>query len=143
MRRAIEDVKAGRNGDSGEDSSVFGRQIREALQELAEARRSIDATRVDWSPETLHLMLESQLPDAEIIVVSNREPYSHNHAQGGIALQTPASGLVAAIEPVMRACGGVWIAHGSGSADRYLPPANHRIPVPPPSPPSTPPPVFL
>jgi len=96
MRRAIEDVKAGRNGGSGEDSSVFGRQIREALQELAEARRSIDATRVDWSPETLHLMLESQLLDAEIIVVSNREPYIHNHVQDGIALQTPASGLVAA-----------------------------------------------
>ena len=134
MRRAIEDVKAGRNGGSGEDSSVFGRQIREALQELAEARRSIDATRVDWSPETLHLMLESQLPDAEIIVVSNREPYIHNHVQDGIALQTPASGLVAAIEPVMRACGGVWIAHGSGSADRDVVDANDRIRVPPASP---------
>jgi trehalose 6-phosphate synthase len=134
MRRAIEDVKAGRNGGSGEDSSVFGRQIREALEELAEARRSIDATRVDWSPETLHLMLESQLPDTEIIVVSNREPYIHNHVQDGIALQTPASGLVAAIEPVMRACGGVWIAHGSGSADRDVVDANDRIRVPPASP---------
>src|SRR5258708_13128019 len=79
-------------------------------------------------------MLESQLPDAEIIVVSNREPYIHNHVQDGIALQTPASGLVAAIEPVMRACGGVWIAHGSGSADRDVVDANDRIRVPPASP---------
>jgi trehalose 6-phosphate synthase len=51
-----------------------------------------------------------------------------------IALQTPASGLVAAIEPVMRACGGVWIAHGSGTADRDVVDANDRIRVPPASP---------
>jgi trehalose-6-phosphate synthase len=94
----------------------------------------IDATRVNWSPETLRVTLETQLPDAEIIVVSNREPYIHNHTQDGIALQTPASGLVAAIEPVMRACGGVWIAHGSGSADRDVVDVNNRIRVPPASP---------
>jgi len=41
---------------------------------------------------------------------------------------------VAAIEPVMRACGGVWIAHGSGSADRDVVDANDRIRVPPASP---------
>jgi trehalose 6-phosphate synthase len=134
IRRAIEDVKAGRDGDSGEDITVFGRQIREALQELANARRSIDATEVEWSPETLRLMLASQLPDAEIIVVSNREPYIHNRVQDGIVLQTPASGLVAAIEPVMRACGGVWIAHGSGSADRDVVDANDHVGVPPASP---------
>jgi trehalose-6-phosphate synthase len=134
MRRTIEDVKAGRPDGTGEDYTVFGRQIRDAMQEFAAARRSVDATRIDWSPETLCLMLESQLPDAEIIVVSNREPYIHNRAQDGIALQTPASGLVAATEPVMRACGGVWIAHGSGSADRDVVDANDRIRVPPGSP---------
>jgi hypothetical protein len=57
MRRAIEDVKAGRDRAAGEDGSVFGRQFRDALQELADAMRSIDVTRVDWTPETLHLML--------------------------------------------------------------------------------------
>jgi trehalose 6-phosphate synthase len=134
MRRAIEDVKAGRNNGAEEDRTAFGREIRDALQELADARHSIDATRIDWSPETLRLMLESQLPDAEIIVVSNREPYIHNHTQDGIAVQTPASGLVSAIEPVMRACGGVWIAQGSGSADRDVVDANDRIRVPPASP---------
>jgi trehalose 6-phosphate synthase len=134
MRRAIEDVKAGRDSGTGEDSPVFGRQIRDALQELADARRSIDVTRVDWTPETLHRMLENQLPDAEIIVVSNREPYIHNHEPDGIALHTPASGLVAAIEPAMRACGGVWIAHGSGSADRDVVDAADHIRVPPDSP---------
>jgi trehalose 6-phosphate synthase len=134
IRRAIEDVKAGRDGGPEEDSTVFGREIREALQELAEARRSIDATEVEWSPETLRLMLASQLPDTEIIVVSNREPYIHNRVDDGITLQTPASGLVAAIEPVTRACGGVWIAHGSGSADRDVVDANDHVQVPPASP---------
>lgn len=132
IRRAIEDVKAGRSG--GDDSTVFGRQIRDALQELAEATRSIDATHVDWNPEALRLMLETQLPDAEIIVVSNREPYIHNRVNDKVVLQIPASGLVAAIEPVMRACGGVWIAHGSGGADRDVVDAKDRIRVPPASP---------
>jgi trehalose 6-phosphate synthase len=66
------------------------------------------------------------------MVVSNREPYIHNHGKDGeIALQIPASGLVSAMEPVMRACGGVWIAHGSGSADRDTVDRNDRVPVPP------------
>jgi trehalose 6-phosphate synthase len=135
IRRAIEDVKAGRNGGPGiEDRTVFGRQIREALEELAEERRSIDATQVLWTPETLRLMLTGQLPDAEIIVVSNREPYIHNRVKDDIVLQTPASGLVAAVEPVMRACGGVWVAHGSGSADRDVVDADDHVGVPPTSP---------
>jgi len=50
MRRAIEGRKGWTYGGSVEDSSVFGRQIREALQELAEAGAQIDATRVDWEP---------------------------------------------------------------------------------------------
>ncbi|HKD28037.1 MAG TPA: trehalose-6-phosphate synthase, partial [Xanthobacteraceae bacterium] len=82
----------------------------------------------------LRTALASQLADAEIIVVSNREPYIHNRVAEGIALQMPASGLVAAIEPVMRACGGIWIAHGSGSADRDVVDAKDCIRVPPASP---------
>jgi trehalose 6-phosphate synthase len=37
-----------------------------------------------------------------------------------IRTQQPASGLVTALEPIMLACGGVWIAHGSGNADRAV-----------------------
>ena len=135
VRRAIDDVKAGRHrGFDDPGGPVFGQQIRHMLRELNETRRSIDATQVDWGPETLRLALASQLPDTEIIVVSNREPYIHNRAGHGITLQIPASGLVAAIEPVMRACGGTWIAHGSGSADREVVDARDCIRVPPASP---------
>ncbi len=46
-------------------------------------------------------------------------------------MQRPASGLVTALEPVMRACSGTWIAHGSGSADRDTVDRNDRVAVPP------------
>src|SRR5262249_50028000 len=132
IRQAIDDVKAGRNGGLDRDHDlVFGRLVRDVLQELKETTRSIDATHADWGPDTLRLALAGQLPDAEVIVVSNREPYIHNRASDGITLQVPASGLVAALEPVMRACGGVWIAHGGGSPARDVVTAPDRIQLPP------------
>jgi trehalose-6-phosphate synthase len=66
-----------------------------------------------------------------VIVVSNREPYIHEHERDGIVVKRPASGLVTAVEPVMRACSGTWIAHGSGSADRDVVDADDRVRVPP------------
>jgi hypothetical protein len=73
---------------------------------------------VQWSPEMLKQILSSELPDSEVIVVSNREPYIHELRNGAVELHIPASGLVSALEPITRTCGGTWIAHGSGSADR-------------------------
>jgi trehalose 6-phosphate synthase len=135
IERAIEDTKSGRNGGlAHERRLVFGSQIRHLLDEFTETRRLMDAAHVDWNPETLRLALSSQLPDAQIIVVSNREPYIHNREAGEVVLQIPASGLVAAIEPVMRACGGTWIAHGSGSADRDVVDVRDHIKAPPASP---------
>jgi len=135
VRRAIDEVRAGRGpaGPPG-DNSVLGSTVHQLLRELDETRRSIDASYADWNPETLRLALANQLPGAEVIVVSNREPYIHNHGAAGIELQIPASGLVAAIEPVMRACGGTWIAHGSGTADREVVDARDCIRVPPAAP---------
>ncbi len=66
----------------------------------------------------LKQILASELPDSEVIVVSNREPYIHELRNDGVKLQIPASGLVSALEPITRTCAGTWIAHGSGSADR-------------------------
>lgn len=87
---------------------------------------------VEWSPTTLERLLVEELPGVEIMVVSNREPYVHNRTDdGGIALQLPASGLVSALEPVMRTCGGTWIAHGSGSADADTVDDKDHLPVPP------------
>ncbi len=68
------------------------------------------------------------------IVVSNREPYIHQRRGDRIEVQRPASGLVTALEPIMRACSGTWVAHGSGSADREVVDSNDRVAVPPENP---------
>jgi trehalose-6-phosphate synthase len=107
------------------------RELHHLLRELDAAKRSVDANYVEWNPDMLRHVLANELPGTQIIVVSNREPYIHNRTAAGVSVQIPASGLVAALEPVMRACGGTWIAHGSGSADRETVDARDSIRVPP------------
>jgi trehalose-6-phosphate synthase len=69
------------------------------------------------------------------VVIANREPYAHEFGEKGeVVVQQPASGLVTAIEPILRSCGGTWIAHASGSADRVRADAAGRVAVPPASP---------
>jgi trehalose 6-phosphate synthase len=110
-------------------------EIRQLLRDLDISRRTATGIRVDWSPDTLRRALESELPNVQVIVASNREPYIHNFGPNNeITLQHPASGLVTALEPVMRACGGLWIAHGSGTADRHTVDKFDRIAVPPEAP---------
>ena len=85
-----------------------------------------------WTPARLKAALGHHLRGERVVIVANREPYIHEHTeQGGVRVRHPASGLVTALEPVMRACSGVWIAHGSGSADRETADENGRIKVPP------------
>ncbi len=84
-----------------------------------------------WTQEQLLELTQEKLRDYKFIVVSNREPYMHRQAGHEIECVEPASGLAAALNPIMRACGGTWIAHGSGSADRKVVDAHDRIAVPP------------
>jgi trehalose 6-phosphate synthase len=107
------------------------RDFEKLLNTLRVERKFTEGIYVEWSPATLHQLLREELPGSQVIIVSNREPYIHNLVGGKATLQIPASGLVAALEPVMRACGGVWIAHGSGSADRETVDEKDRIAVPP------------
>jgi trehalose-6-phosphate synthase len=93
--------------------------------------QSPDDGLIQWSPDMLRQVLERELPDEELIVVSNREPYVHERVDGRIKLHVPASGLVSALEPITRTCAGTWIAHGSGTADRDVVDRNDRIAVPP------------
>jgi trehalose 6-phosphate synthase len=109
----------------------MGPDIRTLLDEVRVERKDGDGIQIQWTPETLHRLLDERLADSQVIAVSNREPYIHNRSDSGITLQIPASGLVAALEPVMRACGGIWIAHGSGSADRETVDRCDRLRVPP------------
>jgi trehalose 6-phosphate synthase len=71
-----------------------------------------------WTRERLHSLLADRLSDYRFICVGNREPYIHVKTPTGIRCTEPDSGVVSALDPVLRATGGTWIAHGSGSADR-------------------------
>ncbi|HSB53169.1 MAG TPA: trehalose-6-phosphate synthase, partial [Gemmatimonadales bacterium] len=85
-----------------------------------------------WTPQRLKQTLIRHLHGEKIVIMANREPYIHHrNSDGTIVVRHPASGLVSALEPVMRACSGTWIAHGSGSADRDVADAQGRIRVPP------------
>jgi trehalose 6-phosphate synthase len=84
-----------------------------------------------WTRERLEEIAKTRLNGAKLIVVANREPYIHQQRDGTIQVMRPAGGLTTALDPVMRACGGVWVAHGSGSADRITADAKGRLRVPP------------
>ena len=66
-----------------------------------------------------------------LILLSNREPYEHIRLGSMIEVKQPAGGLVSALDPTMRRTSGVWVAWGSGSADRETADARGRVRVPP------------
>lgn len=68
---------------------------------------------------------------AKVVIVSNREPWLHERGTGGIRVVRPASGMVTALEPIVKATKGTWVAHGSGSADRLVTDEQGRIDIPP------------
>jgi alpha,alpha-trehalose-phosphate synthase [UDP-forming] len=86
-----------------------------------------------WTAERLRVSLRDKLHTKPLFVVSNREPFMHvrNGKDKSIEMIIPASGLVTALEPVLLACNGTWVAHGSGSADREVVDRFDRLRVPP------------
>ena len=103
-----------------------------ALVERVVSERDAELDAGEWNPQRLKQTLQRHLHGERIIVVANREPYIHERAaDGSTRVVNPASGLVTALEPVMRACSGVWVGHGSGSADRETVDAHDRVRVPP------------
>jgi len=110
-------------------------RVKDALEEVEERQRAEIDYRENWTPQALQQVVANHLRTEQIIVVSNRQPYSHvADPRGAPRVQLPASGMVTALEPVMRACSGVWVAHGSGSADRDVVDRFDRIVVPPDAP---------
>ncbi len=107
------------------------RDLRLLLRDIESERGMRDEAQVNWSPDALRGILRQDLKGEEVLILSNREPYIHERREGGIIVKRPASGLVTALEPVMRACSGTWIAHGSGTADRDVVDANDHVAVPP------------
>ncbi len=90
-----------------------------------------NANASDWTAERLADHVRSRLDGNSLFVVSNREPYVHNWRDNQITVTIPASGLVSALEPVLCACNGTWVAHGSGDADTNTVDSRDRLQVPP------------
>src|SRR5215813_9918590 len=101
---------------------------RAAAEEEARLRET-NATQ--WTAERLRVSLRSKLHDKPLFVVANREPYIHMQGAKEIETIVPASGVVTALEPVLVACDGTWIAHGSGTADKLTVDAHDHLRVPP------------
>lgn len=101
---------------------------RMAAEQEARLRESAES---NWTAERLRIFVQSRLKGDHLVVVSNREPYEHRHGASRIECVVPASGLVTALEPVLRACDGTWIAQASGNADREVTDAKGRLRVPP------------
>ena len=117
--------------------SPLAREVETMAQSLIAARaaaaaeaRLRDAGEHFWTPERLAVHMRTKA-SGRIFVVSNREPYMHVREGRETTCVVPPSGLVTAIEPVLRACDGVWVASGSGNADRENVDEFDRLRVPP------------
>jgi trehalose 6-phosphate synthase len=131
----IGDIRSRRFLDDAQSTSVSMpvlSQVRQVMREIEASQRLEIDYRENWTAQALQQVVRDHLRSPQMVVVSNREPYIHNRgADGRPLVQLPASGMVTALEPIVRACAGVWVAHGSGTADRQVVDIHDRIRVPP------------
>lgn len=116
----------------------LAREVAPLAESLLRARAAAEteanlrnANESQWTAGRLADHVRNRLGQSSLFVVSNREPYIHSHHNNSIAVTVPASGLVTAIEPILCACNGTWIAQGSGDADTETVDAHDRLKVPP------------
>lgn len=126
-----------------EEKGEFGKLVSEVEQValgLRVARKVVTEkahTRMQkeelWTQTKLRDLIHTKLGENAFFIVSNREPFMHviDEITGQIKCIRPASGVVTAIDPILRACGGTWIAHGSGSADKKMVNSRNKLGVPP------------
>ena len=122
----------------GELFPPLAREVATLAQSLNSARSAAEREarlraegQSQWTAERLTADLRTRLDASRLFVVSNREPYIHMRRGKSVEVSVPPSGLVTALEPVLCACDGTWLAHGSGTADRDTVDRHDRLPVPP------------
>jgi alpha,alpha-trehalose-phosphate synthase [UDP-forming] len=111
--------------------ATFAESLNTARSAAAQEARLRESGESIWTAERLAVHVRARLEDGRLFVVSNREPYVHTRKGKSVVVNQPASGLVTALEPVLLACDGTWVAHGSGDADEDAVDAHDRLPVPP------------
>jgi trehalose-6-phosphate synthase len=124
----------------GEVFDQINREVTHLARDLSTARataekeaRLRDSNASLWTADRLRVSVRNKLQNKPLFVVSNREPYMHQFSERDKSIEVivPASGVVTALEPLLIACNGIWIAHGSGSADREMVDAHDHLRVPP------------
>lgn len=142
---SIKQIRMGKKNEILQDTDKYSfftplaKEITQITKSLSQARSSaseearmrLEKLDTPWTAERLKEFIKAYLKDRKIFVVSNREPYIHNKVKNEIKYLVPAHGMVTAVESVMEACGGLWIAHGSGDADKETSDKNGKIKVPP------------
>jgi alpha,alpha-trehalose-phosphate synthase [UDP-forming] len=104
------------------------RQARAAAEIEARLRNTNESL---WTAQRLADHVRTKLDGSNLFVISNREPYIHSRQGNVVTVTVPASGLVTALEPILCACNGTWVAQGSGTADRETVDERDRLRVPP------------
>jgi trehalose 6-phosphate synthase len=127
----LSDLKADLFAPLTREITVMAKNLRVARAAAEEEARLREAAESVWTAERLKEHLRARLNGRPLFVVSNREPYMHVRTGNRIKAIVPASGLVTALEPVLRASDGTWIAHGSGEADMDVVDDRGRLRVPP------------
>ena len=109
----------------------IARAMHEAQAKAEEEARLRTTGESVWTSDRLKIEMGNLLNGKKMIVVSNREPYMHIHEGKEIKCIVPASGMITAMEPILKACGGLWIASGSGDADKETVDKDDKVQVPP------------
>ena len=125
----------------GLDLEIFkplAREVATIAQSLNQARNAAenearlrDAAESQWTADRLSVQVRTRLNGSHLFVLSNREPYMHRRDGRKVDVVVPPSGLVTALEPILNACDGTWIAHASGDADGDVVDGHNRLRVPP------------
>lgn len=145
IARMAEWIKRLRKGEVIDASSLSSKDLLNPLatevthlaKSLSAAKAAVEEVKLGhlgdapWTPRSLKEHLRIRLQGRPIFLISNREPYIHVKRGQRIECLVPASGLVTALEPVLAACEGTWIAHGGGDADSLVVDDGDRIRVPP------------
>lgn len=131
----IEEVKADPHLDIldplHKEIEHMAKEMNEAKATAEEEARLRTSAEAIWTPERLKAEMGKLLRNRKMIVVSNREPYMHIHEGKEIKCIVPASGMITAMEPILKACSGLWIAAGTGDADKETVDKSGKVEVPP------------
>ncbi len=117
-------------GPLAKEASTMARSLAAARASAENEAQLRETAQSHWTAERLAVSLRTKLQGSRLFVLSNREPYMHTRQGKTVQAVVPASGLVTGLEPILQACDGTWIAHGSGNADREMVDARNCLRVP-------------